>query len=165
MRAALNVTGGKATLLEMEQRREQIARRLIWNQPVKQIIEELNITYGEFRHTTQNSQFEELKTRIAKELWSALDEKYRKEMGAIQFRAKETAGEAIDKLIILMRSSASESLQRECANDIIEYSGEASRKNDKPAIVINKTTMQLIKQTIAEEDGPGTIDSRAELIN
>ncbi len=141
----------KATQQEMTVRAENVARRMLWGQDHVEIQRELGITKRQFEHITIRDEFKDLLTKLGKDTYSELDERYREKLGDAQELAKRTTYESMEKLIVLMRASEPR-LQRDCANDIIEYGGMIRKEVKAAAPNITQLQINLISAALKEDD-------------
>ena len=141
----------RTTAIAMEIRTKELARRLLWGQPHSEIMGELGLTYAQFNNTIQTPAFREELRALQHQTYQDLDERFRGEMETVQSKARGESITAVDTLISLMKGSASENLKRDCANDIIKYSGQDDASK-RPVIQINHATVNLIKQATKEDD-------------
>jgi hypothetical protein len=141
----------RQTKVEIGARARDVARRLLWKQPHSEIMRELELSEAQFRYIRNHDTFKQVFAEVEQELWDELDSRFKSHMTVVQRKALETAEEAFDKLVSLMRQAPSQALQRDCANDIIEYSGQAAKKKE-PRIAINISHAQIALLTKAIEE-------------
>ena len=150
--------------LNIELRAKEIARRMLWGQAQSEIQSEMGLTYAQIKYTIESPAFKEILRGLQQLTYQQLDERFREEMETVQSRARRESLGAVDVLIGLMKQSASESLRRECANDIIKYSGQDDA-NRRPVIQINQATVNLLHQTAKEDDERNrTLDVEAQSV-
>lgn len=142
----------KAAIVEMESRAKEIARRIQWRQPHSEIMRDLDISKRKFDTTIASPFFRTVQENMEKQLWGELDAKFKTEMTDVQRKAREASTDAIEKLITLMTKSGSEGLQRDCANDVIKYSGAIRSDRSAPPVVLNVTAISLLAQAVKDDD-------------
>ena len=141
----------KSSAQEMALRAENIARRQLWGQPHIDIIRELGLTARQFEWTTKQSFYEKILATLQKELYGELDTRFRDKMGDAQELAKRTSYESMAKLVDLMRAGSSQTLQRECANDIIKHSDVIKVRQQMAPPAINAKQLTLISIALKED--------------
>jgi hypothetical protein len=148
--------------ISIELRTKEVARRLLWGQSHGEIMGELGLTYAQFNHTISSPGFKETLRGLEQQAYQQLDNRFREELETVQSRARRESLTAVDTIIGMMKTSASENMKRDCANDIIRLAGEEDGSK-RPIIQINQATFQLIQQAAIEDDTRDrTIDSTAE---
>lgn len=143
----------KSSAQEMALRAENIARRQLWGQAHIDIIRELGLTARQFEWTTKQSFYSKIMASLQKELYGELDTRFRDKMGDAQELAKRTSYESMEKLIDLMRSGASQTLQREAANDLIKYSDVIKVRQQSAPTTISAKQLTLITVALKEDAG------------
>lgn len=137
--------------VSIELRTKEIARRMLWGQPQSEIQAELGLSYAQLHRITDSPAFRETLRGLQTLTYQALDERFKEEMETVQSRARRESLTAVETIIHLMKTSASENMKRDAANDVIRLSGQddASRR---PVIQINQATFTLLQQTAKEDD-------------
>lgn len=155
----------RSSTVNIELRAKEIARRMLWGQAQSEIQTEMGLSYAQMKHVVDSPAFRETLRGLQSLTYQQLDERFREEMETVQSRARRESLSAVDILIQLMKSSASENMKRDTANDIIRLSGQddASRR---PVIQINQATFNMLQQTAQEDDARNrTIDVDAKPTN
>jgi hypothetical protein len=147
---------GRTAAITREVRAQEVARRVLWGQAHSEIMAELGLTYQQLHSLVSSPAFKEELRALQQKTFQELDERFRGEMETVQSRARGESLTAIDTLIAMMKSSASESLKRDCARDIIGYSGQDDATR-RPVIQINHATFQLLNQAREEDDARGRV--------
>jgi hypothetical protein len=135
---------------------------MLWGQPQSEIQSELGLTYAQLKRILDSPAFRETLRGLQTMAYQELDERFREELETVQSRARRESLTAVDILINLMKTSASENMKRDAANDVIRLSGQddASRR---PVIQINQATFTLLQQTAKEDDERNrTLDVHAQ---
>lgn len=136
----------------MTLRMEQIARRQLWNQADSEIMAELDLTERQMKYVLSRPEYVRMLEEMRHKLWSALDEDYRQKMKSVQEVATAASVEAMEHIITLMRSAQSQGLQRECANDVLKYSGIEKEEAPPQVINIRAEHIALLVQAAREDD-------------
>lgn len=148
--------------VSIELRTKEIARRMLWGQPQSEIQAELGLSYAQLHRIVDSPAFRETLRGLQTLTYQALDERFKEEMETVQSRARRESLTAVETIINLMKTSASENMKRDAANDVIRLSGQddASRR---PVIQINQATFTLLQQTAKEDDERNrTLDVHAQ---
>lgn len=154
---------GVAAMVKETQMRE-VARRMVWGQTHTEIMAELAIPYHRFYGMVNKPEFKAFVDELERQTYSELDKRHRERLESVQTIAKRESIDAIETLVNLMKSSASESLRRDCANDVIKHSGEGEK--ERPIVVnIGTKIVQLLVDAAREDDERRTINVNAEPVH
>lgn len=147
-----------------ETRMREIARRATWGQTHTEIMAEMAIPYHTFYGIVNKPEFKAFQHELEIATYAELDKRHRERLETVQSIAKKESVTAIMTLVALMNASASESLRRDCANDVIKHSGEGEK--ERPIVVnIGTKVVQLLVNAAREDDERRTINVNAEPVH
>jgi hypothetical protein len=145
--------GQRALPIELEVRAKEVARRILWRQHHSEIIRDMGISQVQLNWIINDyPPFKQILATLERETYDDLDARHATEIADIQQKAREASGDAMDKLIGLMKDAVSQDLQRASANDVIKYSGAIKTHEDRPILKINNAQLNVLVQAVKEDD-------------
>lgn len=140
--------------LIMDVRAKEIARRVLWGQDIPTIAQELGLRSKQVQWCMYRHEgFKQIMAKLEAETYEKIDQRHRDELESVRSRARIKAMAAMNTIIELMEKAPSDSLRRDCANDILEYAEvQQGKKVMAPSINLSNNQINLLVQAAKEDD-------------
>ena len=149
--------------LVLELTYHEIARLVLLHQTPEQICQRTGLSYTAVTGIMRRSEFKLIYEKLRTKNFEPIDDLLEKQTRDIAEEIKNSAAESFDRLMTLLRSSSSETIQRDVAQDLLDRAGHGKKAADTPPVTINIGTLEaevLIDALKREQEARERLEGR-----
>jgi len=131
----------------------EMARRLMLKQEPEEISQAMGIRLSTVKNTLRKPEFKRVVKELQEKVYRQTDRELMDEARDIRAELQGLAGESLDRLTALLRSAASEAIQKDVAQDLLDRAGYGKHvpEDAKVNIVINPIDADVIATALRKE--------------